>query len=75
MTLTQVDYDQIEKIVEEKLDEKIKLLPTKNEFFQKMDEVVKELETIREEQIIIGNQTNKHGKRIETLEKKIAIAS
>ncbi|MFH1289443.1 MAG: hypothetical protein ABIH88_01855 [Patescibacteria group bacterium] len=47
MTLTQKDFDQIEEIVEEKFDEKIKLLPTKDEFFQKMDDVIGELKTIK----------------------------
>lgn len=41
--LTQKDLDEIEEIVEEKLDGKIKNLPTKDEFFSKMDEVMGEL--------------------------------
>jgi len=45
--LTQTDLDQIEKIVEETVEEKIgektNLLPTKDEFFEKMDEVMGEL--------------------------------
>ena len=39
MALTQKDFDQIEKVLDEKLDEKLKILPTKEEFFSKMDEV------------------------------------
>ncbi len=69
MTLTQKDFDQVEEIIKEKLDEKIKLLPSKDEFFQKMDEVMGELKTIREEQIIIGHQTTENEERITTLEK------
>lgn len=38
--LTQTDLDEIEKIVEEKIDQKTKLLPTKDEFFGRMDEVI-----------------------------------
>ena len=37
MTLTQKDLDQVEEIVDRKLDDKIKLLPTKDEFFGKME--------------------------------------
>ena len=48
MTLTQKDLDAIEELIDEKLDEKIKLLPTKGEFFSKMDEVMGELKAIRE---------------------------
>lgn len=69
MSLTQKDFDQIEEIIEEKLDEKIKLLPSKDEFFQKMDDVMGELKTVREEQVIIGHQTNNHEERINALEK------
>lgn len=44
--LTQKDTDEIEKTIDQKLDQKIKLLPTKDEFFTKMDEVMGELQTI-----------------------------
>lgn len=47
--LTQTDFDEIEKIVDEKIGQKTKLLPTKDEFFEKMDEVMGELKGIREE--------------------------
>ncbi len=33
--LTQKDIDEIEKAVEQKLEEKLKLLPTKDDFLQK----------------------------------------
>lgn len=46
--LTQKDLDKIETTIDERLDEKIKFLPSKNEFFEKMDEVIGELKEIRE---------------------------
>lgn len=46
--LTQKDFDEIEKIVDKKLEEKIKFLPTKNKFFDKMDELMGEVKTLRE---------------------------
>ena len=68
MTLTQKDFDQIEGLLDEKLDEKIKILPTKEEFFSKMDEVMGELGTIREEQTVLSHQTVDHENRLTTLE-------
>lgn len=69
MALTQKDFDQIERVLDEKLDEKLKNLPTKDEFFSKMDEVMGELETIREEQTILSHQVSNHENRLKTLEK------
>ena len=66
--LTQKDFDEIEKLLDKKLDEKIKFLPTKDEFFSKMDEVMGELKTIREQQEIITGKTSDHDDRIEKLE-------
>lgn len=67
--LTQKDLDEIEKIVDDKLGENLKLLPSKDEFFEEMDKVMKELETIRDEQTIIGHQVSNHENRITSLEK------
>lgn len=43
--LTQRDLDEIEKVVDENVGEKTRNLPTKHEFFNKMDEVVGELKS------------------------------
>jgi hypothetical protein len=45
--LTAQDLDEIEKVVDEKIDEKTRNLPTKDEFFGKMDEVIGQLKAIR----------------------------
>lgn len=42
--LTQKDLDEIEQLIREE----IKYLPTKDEFYGKMDEVMVELKAIRE---------------------------
>ncbi len=68
MALTQKDFDQIEELLDEKLDEKLKILPTKEEFFSKMDEVVGELKTAREEQTVLSHQVSNHEDRLKTLE-------
>jgi predicted nuclease with TOPRIM domain len=66
--LTQKDLEEIEKVVEEKLEEKLWLLPTKDEFFSKMDELMGELSAIRDEQTIIGHQVSDHEERLSVLE-------
>ena len=66
--LTQKDLEEIEKIVGEKIEEKIKLLPTKDEFFSKMDELMGELSNIRDEQTIVGHQVSDHEERLTALE-------
>jgi predicted nuclease with TOPRIM domain len=50
------------------LKQKIDLLPTKEEFFSKMDKVVAELKTIREEQQALAHRSRDHEDRITTLE-------
>lgn len=71
--LTQEDL----KAIGELIDEKTKQLPTKDEFFSKMDEVVGELKISREEQTLQAgrisyhtDQIEDHEQRIEDLEKK-----
>ena len=69
--LIQKDLDEIEELMDKKLDEKIKFLPTKKEFYQKMDELMKELRSIREEQAVITgykDEIEDHETRITKLE-------
>ncbi len=53
MTLTQIDLKEIENIVEEKINEKTKNLPTKDEFFGQMSDVMGELAKIRGSQEVL----------------------
>ena len=66
--LTQRDVELIEKIINEAIEEKTRLLPTKDEFFTKMDEVIGELQTMRDEHTILGHQVSDHETRITDLE-------
>lgn len=66
--LTQKNLDQIEKIV----DEKTKHLPTKDEFYEKMDEVVGEVRAMREEQTLIGQKLLDHSDQLESHEERIS---
>ncbi|MEK7112839.1 MAG: hypothetical protein AAB875_06020 [Patescibacteria group bacterium] len=81
MTLTQKDLDAIRDLVgleideklEQKLDEKLKNFPTKEEFFEKMDEVMVELKAIREDHAVLVHQVSGHEDRITTLEKTVEL--
>lgn len=76
MTLSQKDLKLIGQIVDErldakldeKLDEKLSHLPTKDEFYTKMDEVMGELQAMREELTIVNHRTSGHDDRITSLE-------
>jgi len=80
MTLTKNDLTQIGNIVEdtldkkldEKFDEKFKFLPSKDEFYTKMDEVMGELSTHREERTILGHQVSENRQKIEKLEETVS---
>ena len=54
MTLTQPDLTEIENIVEEKIGEKTKNLPTKHQFFKWMTKITKELQNNREQMEILN---------------------
>ena len=67
--VTKVEFE--EKINE--LEERISRLPTKDEFYKSMDRIMKELETIREEQILTPSHSDLANleERVEILEKQI----
>ena len=72
----------IEVTVDEVIDRKglvtkedIGYLPTKDEFYAKMDEVMGELKTIREEQAVQSHQLSNHSDRIEKIESHLGISS
>lgn len=46
--LTQDDVNEIERIVEENIDAKTKLLPTKDQFFDRMDSLSGQMKKIQE---------------------------
>lgn len=74
MVLTIKDLDEIEKLVDEKIEERTKNLPTKDDFFNKMDEIMGELKAIRENTTVLSGRVANHEDRIAKLEKKIATA-
>ena len=68
MTLTQRDFNEIEKMMDEKFEEQLRNLPTKDEFYIKMDEVMGELKAIREDHTVLTHQVSGHEDRIVKLE-------
>ena len=69
--LTQKDFDQIGEIIDGRLDGKLKGLPTKDEFYGKMDEVMGELKAIREEQTLITHRVSEHSDLLENHESRL----
>ena len=50
-------------------------LPTKDEFYEKMDEVMGELKAIREEQPLQSHRLSNHEDRIQKIESHVGISS
>jgi hypothetical protein len=67
----------IDEAIEEKLVTKddISHLPTKDEFYTKMDEVMGELTTIREEQSLQSQHLSDHDDRIDKIESHLGVSS
>jgi hypothetical protein len=74
--LTQKDLDEIENVVDEQVEERTRNLPSKDEFFEKMDEVMGELKGVREDfKIMTGKVYEDHEPRITKIEKKVQITA
>ena len=67
----------IDEAIEEKLVTKddISHLPTKDDFYTKMDEVMGELKTIREEQAVQSQHLSDHDDKIEKIESHLGMSS
>jgi hypothetical protein len=77
-TLKDLMQVTIEEAIETKglvTREDVSHLPTKDEFYAKMDEVMGELKTIREEQTLQSQQLSDHDDRIEKIESNLGISS
>lgn len=80
MTLTDEDLKAIKDLVkitideelEEKLNEKLKYFPSKEDFFEKMDEIMGELKAMRESQEILTHKVYEdHEPRIKKIERRL----
>lgn len=65
--LTKQDLNQIQKLIKDE----IKYLPSKDEFYDKMDEVMGELKSIREELILITGRQAEHSDQLDNHEERI----
>lgn len=63
-----LDYELDEKL-EEKFNEKLKYLPSKDDFYKMMDKLFGEQEIIRNEQTLSAHSQQDYEKRLEKLEK------
>lgn len=68
MSLTQADLEEIRGLVREVIQEETHNLPTKDEFFTKMDEVMGELKDARDEQTMLAGHSSDHEDRLTKLE-------
>lgn len=90
MVLTNKDLKAFKDLVEVTFDEKlgdaiesriatkedISHLPTKDDFYEKTDELLKEIKDMREEQSVLTNKVYEdHEPRISKVEKKLQIQS
>ena len=69
--LTQKDFDEIEKLVKDIIKEEIKFLPTKNEFYKMLDELMGEIKAVREEQELHSGQHSKIYEQMEHHDKRL----
>jgi hypothetical protein len=84
-TLDKDDLQAIQGLIEVTIDEAIESklvtkddighLPTKDEFFTKMDEVMGELKAVREEQTLQSQHLSDHDDRIDRIESRVGISS
>ncbi|KKR72104.1 MAG: hypothetical protein UU16_C0046G0018 [Candidatus Woesebacteria bacterium GW2011_GWA2_40_7] len=86
MTLTKSDFEAFKELIKVTLEEQtetflatkedIKHLPTKDEFYSKMDEIMGELKATREEVVMfsdLNRKVNDHDERIEKIENNCVI--
>ena len=86
MALTDDEIRAIKEVVKISVDEAIderelvtkddlKYLPTKDEFYPRMDEVMGELKTIREEVFATNHSLENHEDRIEKMETHLGLST
>jgi len=76
------DLKAIKNLIEVTIEEKelvtkedISHLPTKDEFYEKMDDVMGELKAVREEQSVLSHQVSDHEDRLQKVESNLGITS
>lgn len=73
--LTQKDLKSIEELIDKKLDQKIKFLPSKDHFDKRMDELMGEVQTMRNEQTLHQGQHDEITDHFDRLDKHTNLPS
>lgn len=63
----------LDRKLDEKLDEKLSHLPTKEEFFSRMDKLLGEVQKSRDEQTMLSARVSVHSDQIEEIQKNLGI--
>lgn len=69
--LTQKDLDEIENLTRKIVKSEIKHLPSREEFYERMDKLIGEIKASREEHSVISGQISRHSDTLERHEKRI----
>ncbi len=72
MTLTQIDLDQLEERLSGVFATKKEIAEYKSSLMDKLDKILKEILSSREEQTVLAHQVSGHEDRIQALEVKSA---
>ncbi|OQA82482.1 MAG: hypothetical protein BWY29_00848 [Microgenomates group bacterium ADurb.Bin238] len=75
MPLNKNDLRLVRQVVNEVIEKIYKNLPTKNEFFNSMDQLITELKTNRQEQTLIVHRLTNHENRIQKVEKHLSLST
>ena len=78
-TLDSDDLKAIKNLIEvtfdEKLDEKLSHLPTKDEFYEETSKILKRLDDLEKEKDVLSHQVSGHSDQIEKIESHLGISS
>ncbi len=73
--LIEVIENAIDIKLDEKLDEKLQFLPTKEEFFDRMDKLSNEIKDLRDEVAVTNGQNVRNTKRLDRVEDHLDLPS
>ena len=74
-TIWRFDLGEFKEEIRKELKEKFGLMSTKDEFFTRMDKVMGELQTTRDQQVLLSARSSDHEDRIEVLEQSAGLAA
>jgi hypothetical protein len=71
MKIVFATHDDVKKIIDQELSEKIKFLPSKDDLFTRMDKLSGEIQKVRDEQVLHQGQHDQVDTRLSRVEKKL----